>query len=447
MKAKTVFVCCECGYESAKWYGKCPGCENWNTMLEQIAERPARGTTKGSVAGMVTPVSLDGVDISSDTRIKTGLKELDAVLGGGLVRGSSVLVGGEPGIGKSTLLLQICREIAQNNPVIYISGEESLGQIKQRAQRLCIDSCNIMLATCTNVEEIITIAREKNPQVLIIDSIQTMYCDELTSATGSVSQVRQGAMLLSRFAKDFGVTVIMVGHVTKDGAIAGPKILEHMVDCVLYFEGERHLAYRIIRCAKNRYGSTNEIGVFDMTANGLEEIGNPSAKLLEGRPQGVSGICVTCVIEGARPILAEVQALVTPSFFGNPRRMATGVDYNRLSMIIAVLEKRCGLNLSNKDIFVNIVGGIKVNDPSSDLAITLAITSSYKDIPLEDSLIATGEIGLGGEVRAISGVDKRINEGIKMGFQKIIVPHCDSKNNNIDIIKCKNIMQTVKLVF
>ncbi len=424
MKAKQVFFCEQCGYESAKWYGKCPGCGEWNTMVESTAvtgknpvrhdPAPAREVTR--------PKKLEEISEKQTERMKTGMEELDRVLGGGLVTGSMVLVGGDPGIGKSTLLLQICSHLAQEKKVLYVSGEESQHQVKMRAQRLGLTYDNLYLLSQTNLEEILQVIENQQPQVVIIDSIQTMYQPQVASAQGSVTQVRECGMALLKVAKSCDITVILVGHVTKDGNIAGPRVLEHMVDAVLYFEGERQNVYRILRGVKNRFGSTNEIGVFEMCGKGLIEVENPSMYLLEGRPKGSSGSCIACVLEGTRSVMAEVQALVAGTAFGTPRRMCTGFDYNRASMIMAVLEKKCGLALGNKDVYVNVVGGLRLDEPGADLAVALAVASSVRDRALADDFIAMGEVGLAGELRAVSNVNIRIKEAKKLGFTKIMVP-------------------------
>lgn len=424
MKAKQVFFCEQCGYESAKWYGKCPGCGEWNTMVESTTvtgKAPARHDP-APVREVAKPKKLEEISEKQTERMKTGMEELDRVLGGGLVTGSMVLVGGDPGIGKSTLLLQICSHLAQQKKVLYVSGEESQHQVKMRAQRLGLPYDNLYLLSQTNLEEILQVIENQQPQVVIIDSIQTMYQPQVASAQGSVTQVRECGMALLKVAKSCDITVILVGHVTKDGNIAGPRVLEHMVDAVLYFEGERQNVYRILRGVKNRFGSTNEIGVFEMCGKGLIEVENPSMYLLEGRPKGSSGSCIACVLEGTRSVMAEVQALVAGTAFGTPRRMCTGFDYNRASMIMAVLEKKCGLALGNKDVYVNVVGGLKLDEPGADLAVALAVASSVKDRPLADDFIAMGEVGLAGELRAVSNVNIRIKEAKKLGFTKIMVP-------------------------
>lgn len=421
---KTVFFCQECGYESPKWMGQCPGCKKWNTFVEETVS-PSQG--KSSVKGMggvkaAEPVTLSQVQINEEERLHTGSKELDRVLGGGIVGGSMTLVGGDPGIGKSTLLLQVCRSLADQVQVLYISGEESLKQIKLRAQRIGAFSDKMLLFCETNLDTIRQVIERKKPDVVVIDSIQTMYNEEVASAPGSVSQVRESTGMLLQIAKGMGVSIFIVGHVTKDGNVAGPRVLEHMVDTVLYFEGDRHASYRILRGVKNRFGSTNEIGVFEMREEGLVEVENPSEFMLDGRPEGASGSIVACSMEGTRPILIEIQALVCSSGFGIPRRTAAGTDFNRVNLLMAVLEKRLGLNLSSSDAYVNIAGGIRMNEPAIDLGILLAIVSSYKDIVIDDKVLVFGEVGLSGEVRAVSMAEQRVQEAKKLGFTTIILP-------------------------
>lgn len=419
MKIKTVYVCNECGYESPKWLGKCPGCGNWNTLVEEINQekRPQ------SLGGESVPKKLQSIEVNEEDRYKTGLGELDRVLGGGVVRGSLVLVGGDPGIGKSTLLLQISNSIGNTNKIIlYISGEESEKQIKLRASRLNIDSDNLYIVSETNISTIEKFIEDINPSIAVIDSIQTVYRSELTSAPGSVSQVREATASLMRIAKTTNTAIFIVGHVTKEGSIAGPRVLEHMVDTVLYFEGERHHTYRILRAVKNRFGSTNEIGIFEMRDSGLVEILNPSELMLSGRPKGVPGTVVICSMEGTRPMLVELQALVSQTSFGMPRRMATGIDYNRVVLLMAVLEKRIGLQLQTSDAYVNVAGGMKVDEPGADLGIVCAIASSFKNSEINSKMIVMGEVGLTGEVRGISFMDKRIQEAYKLGFESAVIP-------------------------
>lgn len=428
-KEKVVFVCCECGYESAKWNGICPSCGQGNTMTEEIkitSKKFASGN-KSVPRPSDKPTSMKNIDITGEVRYSTGLKELDRVFGGGIVKGSFVLLGGAPGIGKSTLLLQICNYIDRKLKILYISGEESKKQIKLRASRLGIDNPELLVMTENDIENVINEIMSCSPDIVIVDSIQTMNSAESTSLPGSVSQVKECANILLKLSKSLEIPILTVGHVNKDGAIAGPKVLEHIVDAVLYFEGEKNTQYRIIRAAKNRYGSTNEIGVFQMVGNGLEEVINPSLMLLSGRPQGVAGTCVTCVMEGSRPILTEVQGLVTVTGFGNPRRMSAGFDYNRMTLILAVLEKRAGYFFSNSDVYVNIVGGVKLDEPSSDLAIAVSLISSLKDIPVDDYAVVFGEIGLTGEIRTAQNVSLRITEASRLGFKHCIIPHCNLK--------------------
>ncbi len=424
-KSRTVFICQECGYESSGWLGKCPACMQWNTFVEERQETNAAAAA--GAAAQVKPVSLDEIKADNEDRSSTGMKELDRVLGGGVVRGSLILVGGDPGIGKSTLLLQICNTLKNGSKIIYISGEESVGQIKLRADRLKVKRPDLFIVSASNYETIAAMAAAEKPGVIIIDSIQTMYTDAITSAPGSVSQVREVTAALMKLAKSSGITVIIVGHVTKEGAIAGPRVLEHMVDTVLYFEGDRHLSYRILRTVKNRFGSTNEIGVFEMRDTGLAEISNPSEMLLSGRPGNVPGSVVVSSLEGTRPMLIEIQSLVCATNFGVPRRMATGLDYNRLTMLMAVLEKRVGLQLYNYDAYVNVVGGIRLDEPACDLGIAGAVASSFKNIPVDPGCVLTGEIGLTGEVRAVGQIEKRISEAMRLGFRSIIIPEDNMK--------------------
>lgn len=447
-KAKTVFVCSACGYESGKWYGQCPGCKEWNTLNEEF-RAPAAPTKAARALGERRSPVYTISEISADTehRFDTGLKELNRVLGGGLVKGSLVLLSGDPGIGKSTLLLQICEHLGQGLRILYVSGEESAHQLKLRATRLGVSSDKLYIFCETDAQYISEVIASEKPDVVMIDSIQTMSISELTSSAGSVTQVRETTNLFMRTAKTLNIPVILVGHVNKDGNIAGPKVLEHIVDAVLYFEGERNLSYRILRAVKNRYGSTNEIGVFEMLDNGLHEVQNPSMMLISGRPKNISGTCVACAMEGSRPILAEVQSLVTPTGFGTPRRMATGIDYNRMSMLIAVLEKRAGYFLGNMDCYVNIVGGLKIDEPASDLSVALAIVSSLKDVPVAENVLAFGEIGLAGEIRAVNACEQRIREAAKLGFVKCVVPKYNLTKLNpklkkeIEIVGVSNIRQ------
>ena len=426
-KLKTLYICSQCGYESSKWNGKCPSCGEWNTFEEEVVEIAPKsaGKTLSSVktADISSKiVSLSSIDTEEDVRYSTGVGELNRVLGGGLVKGSLVLLGGEPGIGKSTMLLQICKYLGENYTILYISGEESIRQIKLRAQRLGVDTENLSLLSTNDARAASDTISVHKPDIAIIDSIQTMSISEINSSAGSITQVRECTNLFMRTAKSEEIPIFVVSHVNKDGAIAGPKVMEHIVDTVLYFEGERHLSYRILRAVKNRFGSTNEIGVFEMCDTGLEEVENPSLMLLSGRPTGVSGTCVACIIEGSRPILAEVQALVTKSSFSAPKRTATGFDYNRLAIIIAVLEKRLGMFCGTLDVYLNIVGGFRLDEPAGALPVALAIYSGYYDVPINDKLIAFGEIGLGGEVRNTSNISQRIMEAERLGFTDCIIP-------------------------
>ncbi len=460
MKTKTVFVCTECGNEFPKWMGKCTVCNSWNTLVEEtvITKEPAKSQRHslnsgaiGTLEGMgdkSMPKSLKDISTKDELRISTGLSEFDRVLGGGLIAGSLVLLGGDPGIGKSTILLQICDYIGKERKILYVSGEESLRQIKLRADRLGVNSENLKIYSETNTENIIECISREKPDMLVVDSVQTMFNPNLSSAPGSVSQIRDVAAMLMRIAKTYSIATFLVGHVTKEGSIAGPKILEHIVDCVLYFEGEQNRAYRIIRAIKNRFGSTNEIGVFEMDSNGLSEVKNPSSAMLSGRPIGAPGSCIVGTMEGTRPVLAEIQALATPTAFGNPRRMTTGVDFNRTMMLLAILEKRAGLHLSSYDTYVNVVGGLKMIEPATDLAIILAVASGFKNRPLPDDIVAVGEVGLTGEIRSCSFLESRISEAEKMGFKKIIVPYVGhdtvNKFKNIEVCQYSNILQVLK---
>lgn len=436
-KLKQVYVCSNCGYESSKWNGKCPNCGEWNTFEETTAAVSTAGkASKGAVNISANIKAIGDIDGSYDeVRYSTGLSELDRVLGGGLVKGSLVLLGGEPGIGKSTILLQICKTLCLNKSVLYVSGEESMRQIKMRAERLGVLSENLYLLSHTDAEAICEAVKSQKPDIVIIDSIQTMNISAISSSQGSITQVRECTNLFMHTAKSEEIPFFIVGHVNKDGAIAGPKVMEHIVDAVLYFEGQRNMSYRILRAVKNRYGSTNEIGVFEMSGKGLLEVENPSMMLLSGRPVDVSGCCVACVMEGSRPIMAEVQALVAKSGFASPRRTSTGFDYNRMSIIIAVLEKRLGFYFGNLDVFMNIVGGLRLDEPAADLSIALALYSSLTDKVIPDKVIAMGEIGLGGELRSISHITQRLSEIERLGFEKCIVPKSSLKG--IDISKYK----------
>ena len=424
MKAKTLFYCTECGNETAKWAGKCPACGAWNTIVEQ-PERP-KGTGKGASVrvGMTRRRACPVTDLTADEEIRfpTGMGELDRVLGGGAVKGSLVLVGGAPGIGKSTLMLQICSKLCEFSKVLYISGEESEHQLKLRAKRLHVESQQLLVLSETNLGDVLEAVNTEQPDVLIVDSIQTLYNDALDAAAGSVSQVKDCTLSLMQVAKGQGITVFVIGHVNKEGSIAGPKVLEHMVDCVLYFEGDQHTSYRILRAAKNRFGATNEIGVFEMRDEGLAEVENPSEMLLSGRPEDAPGTCVTCVMEGVRPVLAELQALVVSSAGGNPRRTSNGFDYNRAAMLLAVLEKRGGLKVSACDAYLNIVGGLYLDEPAADLAAVIALASSYLDRPVPSDLVAIGEVGLTGELRSVNQLAQRVSEVHRLGFRKCVVP-------------------------
>lgn len=450
---KMVFFCQNCGYESAKWMGQCPGCREWNTFVEEPV--PAKAESKGRAAGAgdstAKPVPLSEIAVQKEDRMSTDIEELDRVLGGGIVPGSLTLVGGDPGIGKSTLLLQVCRQMSGKGiPVLYISGEESLRQIKLRAVRIGDFTENMRLLCETNLETIRTVIEREKPEIVVIDSIQTMYNEEVGSAPGSVSQVRESTNVLMQIAKGLGVSVFIVGHVTKDGNVAGPRVLEHMVDTVLYFEGDRHASYRILRGVKNRFGSTNEIGVFEMQTQGLTEVKNPSEFMLDGKPQGASGSVVACSMEGTRPILVEVQALVCHSNFGIPRRTAAGTDFNRVNLLMAVLEKRARINLSASDAYVNIAGGIKMNEPAIDLAIALAVVSSHKDLAIDDGMVVFGEVGLSGEVRAVNMAEQRVLEARKLGFTSVMLPKVCMKSveeiKGIRLIPVDNILEAIQQI-
>jgi DNA repair protein RadA/Sms len=424
-----MFFCNECGYESAKWLGQCPGCRQWNTFVEEAVATGGRKGQAFSRASQPRPVSLKEIGTDEAGRVSTGFEELDRVLGGGIVEGSLVLVGGDPGIGKSTLLLQMCRNLSEaGTSVLYISGEESLKQIKLRAERVGEFADGVSLLCETNLSDVENVIRSEKPGVVIIDSIQTMYSDVIGSAPGSVSQVREATNVLMQLAKGLGTSIFIVGHVTKDGQVAGPRVLEHMVDTVLYFEGDRYVSYRLVRSVKNRFGSTNEIGVFEMREDGLHEVQNPSEYMLSGRPEGASGSVVVCLMEGTRPMMVEVQALVCDSNFGMARRTAAGTDYNRVNLLMAVIEKREGIHLGGCDAYVNIAGGMKVSEPAMDLGIVLALVSSYRNRPVDSKTIIFGEVGLAGEVRAVSQPQLRINEAVKLGFTRCILPQVCLKN-------------------
>ena len=448
---KVVYFCQECGYESSKWMGQCPGCRAWNTFVEEtVSTKKVSSAGSGLQNGLrrAEPVVLKDIRLSEDERKLTNIGELDRVLGGGIVPGSLVLVGGDPGIGKSTLLLQVCRNLAMSgNSVLYISGEESLRQIKLRAERIGEFNENLQLLCETNLETIREVIERKKPDMVVIDSIQTMFHEDISSAPGSVSQVRESTNILMQIAKGQGVSIFIVGHVTKEGNVAGPRVLEHMVDTVLYFEGDRHASYRILRAVKNRFGSTNEIGVFEMRNTGLEEVKNPSEFMLNGKPNGTSGSIVACSMEGTRPILVEIQALVCHSNFGIPRRTAAGCDFNRVNLLMAVLEKRARVNLSTSDAYVNIAGGIKMNEPAIDLGIALAVVSSYKDQVIDEKTVVFGEVGLSGEVRAVSMAEQRVLEAKKLGFERVILPAVCMKSvekiGGIALIPVENIQDAI----
>lgn len=447
-KSKTIFVCSQCGYESAKWYGKCPTCGEWDSMNEEQIITESTKTSKPKVySGSANALSLSKISSAGEMRYDTGIGELNRVLGGGLVKGSLVLLCGDPGIGKSTILLQICELLSSGLSVLYVSGEESAYQIKMRAKRLGVTNEDIAIMCETDAEIICEYIRTQKPDVVMIDSVQTMNISAVSSTAGSVTQVRECTNLFMRTAKSNDISIILVGHVNKDGNIAGPKVLEHIVDTVLYFEGERNLTYRILRAAKNRFGSTNEIGVFEMTRAGLKEVESPSSAMISERPINVSGTCVTCLLEGSRPILAEVQGLATTSGFGNPRRMAAGFDYNRMAMLIAILEKRAGYFLGNMDCYVNIVGGLKADEPACDLAVALSLISSLKDSVVDSRTVAFGEIGLVGEIRTINNCEQRIRECERLGFKRCIIPRQNIKGlsksdfKDIEIIGVRNIRE------
>lgn len=445
-KTNTVFFCNECGYESAKWLGKCPACNAWNTFVEEKVVK--QGNNKTVVKKTVTPVSLKSIEKIKISRVSSGFDELDRVLGGGFVNGSLTLLGGEPGIGKSTLILQICEKFKTDGKVLYVSGEESAEQIKIRADRLGINSENIMFLGETDINAIEQTIEDMDPKLVIIDSIQTMYSDDITSAPGSVSQVREITSRIMKMCKMKGITTVIIGHVTKDGTIAGPRVLEHMVDAVLYIEGERYFSYRIVRGVKNRFGSTNEIGMFEMRNEGMVEITNPSSVLLTDREDNPAGSVIVASLEGTRPILVELQALTSTTVFGMPRRTANGIDYNRVTLLIAVLEKIGGVNLGNQDVYMNIVGGIKINEPALDLGVILSAASSFKNISIPKDIAVIGEVGLTGEIRSVNMIEKRLKEVEKMGLKKCIIPDSNKKllkeKFKLDIIGCKDIIDAMK---
>lgn len=455
-KVKTKFMCNDCGYESAKWMGKCPGCGQWNTMVEEIEKKVSnhratfahsQGTTALSKA---TPIT--SIETITEPRISTDLVELNRVLGGGIVKGSLVLIGGDPGIGKSTLLLQVSSQLAKKqHSVLYISGEESMRQTKLRADRLGVSSENLLVYSETDLEEISRTIEKENPSFVIVDSIQTIFHPAVTSAPGSVSQVRECTAELMRIAKTKGIAIFIVGHVTKEGSIAGPRLLEHMVDTVLYFEGERHHTYRIVRAVKNRFGSTNEMGIFEMKEFGLEEVLNPSEIFLEERSQGAAGSTVVASMEGTRPVLVEIQALISPTSFGNPRRMATGIDHNRVSLLMAVLEKRVGLLLQNQDAYLKVAGGVKLDEPAIDLAVAISIASSFRDKPTRPTDCIIGEVGLTGEIRRVSRIEQRVQEAAKLGFERVILPANNiggwSAPKGIQLIGVSTVADALKATF
>lgn len=449
-KAKTVFYCSECGNETPKWQGRCPACGAWNTIVERPAADAKRRTASAPIGAVRQPKPLSEVDAADELRFQTGMNELDRVLGGGAVKGSLVLVGGAPGIGKSTLMLQICDNLCRFADVLYISGEESERQIKLRAQRLGIRGEGLSLYSETNLDDIVAAVESRKPDILIVDSIQTIYNGDSNSSPGSVAQVKECTMTLMHLAKGMGVTVFVVGHINKEGSLAGPKVLEHMVDCVLHFEGEEHNSYRILRAAKNRFGATNEIGVFEMGDQGLAEVPNPSEALLSGRPQNTPGSCVTCVMEGVRPVLAEIQALLTPSPYGNARRSSNGFDYNRAMMLAAVLEKRGGLMMGNCDFYVNVIGGLTVTEPAADLALIIALASSFRDKPVPYDLAAIGEVGLTGELRAVHALNQRLSEVRRLGFTKCLVPAGRTGKiivpDGLELIQVSNIRQAIAVL-
>lgn len=451
----TVFFCTECGYESAKWMGQCPGCRSWNTFVEEPKEKSSKNKKNGNldVLGVKNnePVQISKVSLEETKRISTCMPELDRVLGGGIVQGSLTLVGGDPGIGKSTLLLQVCKNLSDKGlKILYVSGEESLKQIKIRGDRIGQFSDKLLLLCETNLQSISEQIKKHSPEVVVIDSIQTMYNEEVGSAPGSVSQVRESTGILLQLAKGLNVSVFVVGHVTKEGTVAGPRVLEHMVDTVLYFEGDRHASYRILRGVKNRFGSTNEIGVFEMQREGLKEVANPSEFMLDGKPENASGSVVSCSMEGTRPLLLEIQALVCRSGFGNPRRQANGTDFNRVNLLMAVLEKRVGLQLGDCDAYVNLAGGIKISEPAIDLAIVMAIASSYKNRAVPDKMVFVGEIGLSGEVRSVGMIENRVQEAKKLGFTTCVVPAgCMERVKEIEgikVIPVSNVKEAIDLI-
>ena len=445
----TAYVCDNCGYDSAKWYGKCPACGTWDSMKE-IAIEPETpfAVPTGRIAASDKPEGLDSLSTEDALRFHTGYAELDRVLGGGAVKGSLVLIGGEPGIGKSTLMLQICSALGAAGKVLYASGEESKRQVKLRADRLGVSSSQILVMSETKLEAVLAACEAEKPAVCVVDSIQTIYKTGISAAPGNVTQIKECAMALLRMAKNTGTIVFVVGHVNKDGEIAGPKILEHMVDCVLYFEGEQQNAYRILRAAKNRFGSTNEIGVFEMSTTGLTEVENPSAALLSGRPAGVPGTCITAVMEGMRPILAEVQALVSQSVFGTPRRTSSGIDYNRAALLLAVLEKRAGMLLGNQDAYINVVGGLRIEEPAVDLATAIALASSFTDRPVRENTVVFGEVGLAGELRRVTMAEQRIAEAARMKITRVVCPTAGESHfavpDGVEVVRVRSVREAIE---
>ena len=451
MKAKSVFFCTECGNETAKWAGRCPSCGAWNTIVEQMAAKDAvKGKYRTGTLHQVKAHPINDLDAAQELRFATGMGELDRVLGGGAVKGSLVLIGGAPGIGKSTLMLQICGQLSRSSKILYVSGEESPRQLKMRAERLSVSSENLFVLAETCLGDILASVDEEKPDVLIVDSIQTLYHETLESPAGSVAQVKDCTMELMQLAKGQGITVFVIGHVNKEGAIAGPKVLEHMVDCVLYFEGESHMSYRILRAAKNRFGATNEIGVFEMRSEGLVEVPNPSEMLLSGRPEHAPGTCVTCVMEGVRPVLAEIQALLAPAAQNVPRRTSNGFDYNRAAMLMAVLEKRGALKVSSCDAFINVIGGLTLDEPAADLAATMALASSYLDKPVGNHVAAIGEVGLTGELRNVSHLEERLREVQRLGFEECIIPRQQSgrldRFDGLKVTEVRNIGEALRAI-
>ena len=452
-KIKTKYVCQECGYENSKWLGKCPECSKWNTFVEEIEDKRSKSNKEVFVIDKSSsrPLNINSIETIKEQRFSTCINELDRVLGGGVVKGSLVLVGGDPGIGKSTLLIQVASNVANSGKkVLYISGEESASQIKMRAQRLGIQSDNLYIFAENNLSIIEAHLESVNPDLIIVDSIQTVFSPEITSAPGTVSQIKEGTSRFMKISKKMGISTFVVGHVTKEGSLAGPKVLEHMVDTVLYFEGERFNTYRLIRAVKNRFGSTNELGVFEMRELGLIELENPSKILISEKPKDVAGSVIISTVEGTRPMLLELQALVSPTSFGIPKRTATGVDYNRVSLLMAVLEKRVGMQIQNQDVYINVVGGLKVNETSIDLGIVMSIASSFRNIPIDGNVAITGEVGLTGEIRAVSFIEKRIAECKKLGFTKIVIPKSNYEAvkdvKGIEICPVDSVRQAINIV-